>query len=57
MDDNTKQTLIEIAKAIEERSPAIFMPMVAEFLYDMASKIEERDAAIEKLRTRLSEFV
>jgi hypothetical protein len=57
MDDNTKQTLTDIAKAIEERSPVIFMPMVAEFLYDVASKIEERDAVIEKLQARLSEFL
>jgi hypothetical protein len=49
--------LTDIAKAIEERSPVIFMPMVAEFLYDVASKIEERDAVIEKLQARLSEFL
>jgi hypothetical protein len=57
MDDNTTQVLTDIAKAIEERSPVIFMPMVAEFLYDVASKIEERDAVIEKLQARLSEFL
>jgi hypothetical protein len=57
MDESTNQTLIEIAKAIEERSPIIFMPMVAEFIRDVASKIEERDVVIEKLQTRLSEFL
>ena len=56
MSAEQQQTLIEIAQAIEDRSPIIFMPMVSEFILSIASLIDEYEKTIESLRTELSRF-
>jgi hypothetical protein len=57
MSNDTAQTLVEIAKAIDDRSPVVFMPMVADFVRSVAHEIEKRDLMIEELQTKLSEFL
>jgi hypothetical protein len=54
MDDETKKTLVEIARAIDERSPVVFMPMVSEFILSVADLFEERDKTIRELQEKLS---
>jgi hypothetical protein len=56
MSAEQQQTLIEIAQAIEDRSPIIFMPMVSEFILSISSLIDEYEKTIESLRTELSRF-
>jgi hypothetical protein len=51
-----QQTLIEIAQAIADRSPSIFMPMVSEFILSIASLLDEHEQTIENLKTELSRF-
>lgn len=56
MDDECRETLIEIAKAIEDRSPVVFMPIVAKYLREVAQMVESRDALIAELQDKLKNY-
>lgn len=55
MDDECKETLIEIARAIEERSPVIFMPLIPEYIRGIANMVNDRDLLIAELQHRLND--